>query len=249
MPSLGIILLIAGLFVAVGFIGGALVTMWFMDRNAKKDRKEDDQPSEPEERGPNYPKDAIILWRESKSGDLLMGIKQRIFSDAKMLSPKEKQVLTIFAKKWLQWLGEEYQSPAPVAPETIISNKTKKETQDRLDRFITTPIPEREMASQPVQSRYDAENIHNNRETEVNDSEKTVKQHLSIAGQINDVLQKMLVNSPLFGRGIQIMDDPREGVVVWIGAEKFLGIGEVTDPEVKAMIEKAVKAWEDQTKA
>ncbi len=66
----------------------------------------------------------------------------------------------------------------------------------------------------------------------------------SIVGQINDILQARLEATPMAGRGIRLQESPEGGVIVFVGTQKFAGVGEVTDPEVKAVIQAAISAWE-----
>jgi hypothetical protein len=72
---------------------------------------------------------------------------------------------------------------------------------------------------------------------------------LTIVEQINDVLEKMLANTPDQKRGIHLMDNGNDGVLVWVGIEKFNGVDEVPYPEVQQLIRAAVAQWEAQTEA
>ncbi len=74
-----------------------------------------------------------------------------------------------------------------------------------------------------------------------------VAKPLSIVDQINDILQETIQDTPLAGRMIRLVEDPREGVVVWIGLEHFPGVDAVPDPEVKAALRKAANEWERRT--
>lgn len=62
--------------------------------------------------------------------------------------------------------------------------------------------------------------------------------------QINDILQARLADTPLAGRGIRLQESPEGGVIVLAGTQKFAGVDEVTDPEVKVAIQAAIGAWE-----
>lgn len=66
----------------------------------------------------------------------------------------------------------------------------------------------------------------------------------SMVDQINDILQARLVTTPLANLGIRLQESPEGGVIVVVGTKKFAGVGEVTDPEVKAAIQAAISAWE-----
>lgn len=67
----------------------------------------------------------------------------------------------------------------------------------------------------------------------------------SIVGQINMVLQKNIVNTPLASRGISLMESVTGGVNVYIGVQHFEGIDDVPDDEVKAAIRAAITEWEN----
>jgi hypothetical protein len=66
----------------------------------------------------------------------------------------------------------------------------------------------------------------------------------SIAAQIDEILQKKLVETPLAGRGIKLVELPGQGMVVMVGLEKYSDLTLVPDEEVRAMITEAVAEWE-----
>lgn len=67
----------------------------------------------------------------------------------------------------------------------------------------------------------------------------------SIVGQIDEILQDMLVNSPFANRTIRLTQEANFGVVVWVDHERFNGIDAVPDAEIQTIIRAAVKKWED----
>lgn len=67
----------------------------------------------------------------------------------------------------------------------------------------------------------------------------------SIVGQINMVLQKSIVNTPLASRGISLMESVSGGVNVFIGVQRYEGIDDVPDEEIKAAIRAAITEWEN----
>lgn len=69
---------------------------------------------------------------------------------------------------------------------------------------------------------------------------------MSIVEQIDEILQTRLAASPLAGRGIWLQEALEGGVIVWVGMQKFAGVGEVTDPEVQAIIRAATTEWENK---
>ncbi len=69
----------------------------------------------------------------------------------------------------------------------------------------------------------------------------------SIAAQVDDVLQEKLKGSPLEKRGIHLLDSPDPGLLVQVGLEKFSGVEEVPDEEIRALIRQAVTEWGEKT--
>lgn len=67
-----------------------------------------------------------------------------------------------------------------------------------------------------------------------------------IVGQIDAILQASLAGTALEGRGIFLSNSPSGGVIVNVGLQKFNGIDEVTDPEIKAALRAAITAWENK---
>ena len=68
----------------------------------------------------------------------------------------------------------------------------------------------------------------------------------SIPSQINAILQRMIKDTDLIERGISVSEWPGRGVVFIVGVDVYNDIHEVPDPEVRAVIHKAVKEWEER---
>jgi len=71
----------------------------------------------------------------------------------------------------------------------------------------------------------------------------------SIAAQIDEILQEKLIDSPLAGRGIRLMELPSKGLVVMVGLQQYSGVDEVPDPEIRTIIRQSVADWENRTTA
>jgi len=68
----------------------------------------------------------------------------------------------------------------------------------------------------------------------------------SMVAQIDEILQARLAIGPLAERGIKLQESPEGAVIVMVGAQKFEGVGEVTDPEVQSVIRAAIAEWEQK---
>jgi len=66
----------------------------------------------------------------------------------------------------------------------------------------------------------------------------------TVAGQISDIIAEMIQDSPLKQKGVKLIERPDHGVDVWVGVEKFDGVGSVPYPEVKQLIREAATRWE-----
>ena len=70
----------------------------------------------------------------------------------------------------------------------------------------------------------------------------------SIVGQINDILQAQLAGTPMAEKRIYLGETLGGGVLVNVGSERYDGLDAVPDPEIKALIRRAVETWEKNTK-
>ncbi len=69
----------------------------------------------------------------------------------------------------------------------------------------------------------------------------------NLVAQIDVVHQDLVTRSHLPTREIHLAEDPLQGVIVWVGVEKFAGIDAVPDAEIRALIRQAVRDWELRT--
>lgn len=68
----------------------------------------------------------------------------------------------------------------------------------------------------------------------------------SIAAQVDEILQEMLVNSPMASRGIRLLELPNKGMVVMVGLNQYEGVEAVPDEEIRQVIRAAVAEWEQR---
>jgi hypothetical protein len=77
-----------------------------------------------------------------------------------------------------------------------------------------------------------------------NVSRKVEPKPKTIVGMIDDVLQKKLVTSPLQGRKIKLEDGLHGEVVVLVDADRYVGVDQVPDPQVQAIIRESIAEWD-----
>ncbi len=222
-------LLFALLFVAIGFIGGALVlAAWHsLSANSQKEKA-------PEEIDPDL-LELIRIYRSKSSHQLILKLNNRQIDSQKELKTVERDFLVkVYSeiRSWLQ-LTQESEFPAPGAPEHI-----KQPVNQAAQPLVTirneqlSPI---EMIKLPLRAKK-SEGL----------KDKPDLKSMSIVAQIDVILQDMLETSEFKTRAIKLDESPSHEVIVWVGISRYAGIDNIPDPEIKAFIQKAVARWEQQ---
>lgn len=68
----------------------------------------------------------------------------------------------------------------------------------------------------------------------------------TIVGQIEEILQELLPDSEYAGQNIHLGEEPNQGVVIWVGAQKFVGVDSVPDEGIRNLIQAAARRWEER---
>ena len=68
----------------------------------------------------------------------------------------------------------------------------------------------------------------------------------SMVGQINEILQRRIVNTPLATQGLTLIESLTGGVNVYVGMNRYEGIDAVPSEEIKAAIRAAISEWENK---
>jgi hypothetical protein len=98
------------------------------------------------------------------------------------------------------------------------------------------PLPAAEVLPPPVEDFPEAED-------EDEDDIEEVKM-LSVVDEVNDILQKKLIGSPIAGKGIHLMENHNKEIRFWVGLISYDDVEEIPDPEVRQIIDESVKEWE-----
>jgi hypothetical protein len=81
-------------------------------------------------------------------------------------------------------------------------------------------------------------------EVEPAEEEEAEGKMLSVIDEVNDILQKKLADSPLAGKGIHLMENHNKEIRFWVGLNSYNDVEEIPEPEVRQIIDAAVKEWE-----
>lgn len=221
------ILVPALIFSAVGFLVGILVMILFSDRTKNKEKEGEDNPDLgtltlpelpvlPEERF-----DSIVhIYREKNSGKIVTDVKGKVHLTHNTIPADQLQILQEASRSWQAWLGISAPAPTPVPTPVHMPAPV-----------IPAPQPEA-LPPVTVGSAVRSDPIEKPRAR-------------TMVGQIEEILQEMLPNTDYAGQNIHLGEELEHGVVVWVGAQKYIGVDSVTDEGIKSVIKAAVSRWED----
>jgi hypothetical protein len=203
---------------AAGFIVGAALAWWLASRgNTPPVDQEQEMLKELRKR---YTEKAA-LWQDRSSGQLAVRSGGLLITSARQMTEAQKRSMNGLLKDWAGWMG-------------FIGSQT--------DAPVVLPGPQAPDVAPPIPAASLDELVDG-----IGAIKVIPEKPKSIVDQINDILQENLKSHPALSKGIRLAEDPREGVIVWVGLEHFTGVDAVTDPEVKGILKEAVKEWERRT--
>ncbi len=75
-------------------------------------------------------------------------------------------------------------------------------------------------------------------------ADKPKKQATTMVEQVDEILQELIAQSDNPNRHIKLMEEKNDGVVVWVGQDRFVGIDSITDTSAVSLVRAAAKEWE-----
>jgi hypothetical protein len=233
MQGVGNVLLVALVCATIGFVIGALVVVLWFERERSAAEQAAEQATLPEKIRTGHYQPVARLWRERGSGRLEVEVDGEVYAEARALKRGMQPPLVKAAQEWVNWLGIQAARPSPTQPLPPAS----------------TPVPASAPAPSPAEIRAAVvappAAVPAVKAPAVEDVKPAAPK--SIVEQIDEVLQELLEKSDLSTRAIRLVQDASHGVVVWVALEHYNGIDAVPDPEIKAVIQKAVAEWERRT--
>jgi hypothetical protein len=218
------------LFTAIGFIVGALVVYLVMLNEGKKNQAAGESDLVRERKSRFL--EVAGLWRERTGGKLAVWLGEKMVSDSSSLNPEQRQQLESAGRELIDWLG---------VHGTLVERPPEKpaaEAAQAAPPAASLPVAPVPITVEPVVAAAVAPAA----------AVPVVPDRpLSIVEQVNDILKEIIAGTPMEARQIRLSQDPRQGVVVWIGTDHYNGVDMVTDPEVKAVLRQAGAEWERRT--
>ncbi len=213
----------------LGLAIGAIITLLFTGGKNEKEEAPAPKPVEllPEGISRSKHADVVRLWRERAGSQLVVEVDGKLLSESGSLSAGQRSALESAIREWAVWLGLG-KAPAKLAVQPPAVEKTPVAAplpQARSAPVVTPGAPAAAApAGAPVEVR-----------------------PKSMVEQIDEIVQEMLPASPLSGHTLRVRSDIKEGVLVWLDGKRYFGIGEVDDPQAKALLQAAAAEWEART--
>ena len=164
--------------------------------------------------------DVAHLWRHEESKQMVAQIENQYINHGDDLTSDQHALLSLALLDLGDWVGLESRMQA--VEDLQVENEN--ELEDKTAPAFFSPI---DMLKKAVTSDV-----------------FLPLAETSLAEQIDPILQSLLDESPLRGRGISLMDIEGRGMVVNVGLDMYDAVGDVPDEEIRTLIQKAVAVWE-----
>lgn len=176
--------------------------------------------------------DPGLLRIKNENGTMTLDLDGQRVTPTALTAAQRKRLIEMLniMRPWLEGKSASVPAPAPASPPPPTPIPATPPQQN-----TPAPTPPPQPAAQPAPSTPIAAS---------NDDEPEAAP-TSIVGQINLVLQKNILNTPLAARGISLMESITGGVNVFVGVQRYEMIDDVPDEEIKAAIRAAIAEWEN----
>ncbi len=247
-------LLIAGFFFIIG--AAVMGIIWYLQSVAGGNFSK----GKPVEHSDPNLAEVARLMRDKNTQNLAVTINGHTFRAASELNPGQNRRLNFASNVLVKWLAEvpparqtdEAQATAPTQPVSVQHDQDETEwipaesAPTELKPGYTPPfLSEPEPEVKPVGTQFSdiVGGI-----LKPPSASTPPAEFKSIAMQIDEILQEMIADTPFEERGITVNDAPDHGVMVTLDGNKYPGVKDVPDEEVRNLIRSAVAEWEKSSK-
>jgi hypothetical protein len=222
-----IFLVIAGAGVIIGLLLGLMINALRGDSSKRA------APSESASRGIEN----ILLWHDREGGNLIVDLDGATFIRVDEMHPEQRARLETVYSQLKRFMGVQ----DTVQRQATITSLTEQPA-------VTAIIPPEPV--KPIPAKLSLETIVvPSASLDKKGGKKTPPEPikpLSIVGEIDEILQNMIADTPLLERGLQLVETPSHTIAVWMDKRQYENIEAVPDPEVQEIIHRAVKKWENK---
>jgi len=205
-----LLLSIAIIGIAIGYLAGSLLS------GGRDGQENQDAPQTVQ---PQFPADALHMWRDSQTKQIVLQIGKRIYISGEALPPTEGKYLAGLIAYLQRWLGiPATTSASQASPQAIQPSQSPESALPNISPFVG----------------------------EVPDTPEVPFEEKSIVGQIDEILQEKILNTPLRDKGIRLIENIDGSMRVYVGLEQFDDVDSIPDETIKAAIRAAVHNWEQR---
>jgi hypothetical protein len=178
---------------------------------------------------PGQQKAGVTLWQEEAGQNLGVELDGQTFHHPDGLSESQRTRLAGLAAQLLAWLEL---TPAGTPALHLPGARPEKSRPPPRQTGSSATGADEQPSAPPTGTAQPAA------------QPQTKTADLSIAAQIDAILQSRLEGTPLARRGIRLVELPGREVALMVGLEKYTDLEAIPDPEVQAAIRAAVAEWE-----
>lgn len=222
MSEFQLLMLVAVIALATGFALGGWI---YAGRNSAPTRSSASQVEE------EARETVLRVWRDPSNGRLLVGIQGERAKSHNDLSPKALDGLRHSLDELNRWAGVQHQEIPDI--ETI--------QQAGPEQLATSTLPPASMSENKATRISPVDVIAQAMRSDVRKPEARL---VSIAAQIDEILQEKLSADETITRAVRLLEIPGKGMVVMVGLDQYAGVDEVPDADVRTLIREAVAEWE-----
>lgn len=213
----------------IGLLVGLLVASLFTPRESK--------PAAPAEPPEDLAKDgfaeAARLWYSPGGKRVITELDGEYYREYQPLTAEQKGRVNNLIEQWSSWAGKSIEEPAQKIASPAAIEPEEIESVAEVGPVLNWSVAE----AMKTDDEADPELV------------PEPEKPKTIAGQISQIIDKMLEGNPLKEKGIKLIENSHQGVDVWIGLEKFEGIDAIPYPDVQQLIRQAVAQWESESEA
>jgi hypothetical protein len=203
--------------------------------------------------------EVLHVWKDRQSGDVQLELEGTVYTSLDKLDAKRNSDLIRTLEEINRWMGlpdrtkglklqttpPKVDQPTPKpAPLTPAETNNVSLNPSLIDNSALPPyefIEDTNNVTKPS-SVLNPVNILERALRPKSDTE--IPEPKSIAGQIDEILQRKLPSSPLKNHIVKLLELPEKGLVVLVDQQQYQGVGEVPDPEIRALLQECVTEWE-----
>ena len=215
------VILMTGIGLVVGFLVAVLIFSL---------RRESVSEQEPKEQLLSDSENKVHLWREGGEERLMVEMNGVSYRQGSRLEDEERQTVEKLVRELQTWLGAPTAAAGAVRPpQPELSSPPKEQAVQAQQETSLNPLKIFGNSLQP-QKKTEGDEI-----------------DLSIVAQIDQILQTKLEGTHLDEKGIRLVEDPDQGLVIEFGLDKYPEIEAVPDEQVRHLIRLSVAEWERST--